>query len=348
MNKTFFLPLIIVFFAFYYFLFPREGGAEIILIPDQAWTFSSDCVPDEDLLIARGEHKALFSKNGERPFLPAPRQNSVLSEQYYFFQEGRGFVLKDLEKGTQCFIEGQGYPLILNSHIFVVDLWKGRIQEFDAQGRNLWSWQGLGPITAIDAARSTIVLGLLDGSVQIFNSHGVRRVVKPVSTENDGIVYGLALSSDGSRLAVLSGLNEQKVAEYDLDSMTVLAEGRRLESRFNRPVKMVYSSDNSVLWIEQKDKVIQIGPDEVFLEILQEGRLLTLEAPEADGQLMVLSEQIRNNAAPIYIMNFYTIEGALVSSRTFFNRPEDIVLQNGQVFFSEGGRILKMKRRESL
>lgn len=347
MNKTFFLPLIIVFFTFYYFLFPREGGAEFTLMPDRAWSLSSNALPREDLVISRGAQKALFTEDASDPFLPVPAGNAVLTERYYLYREGAGYVLKDFEQGTRYPVQGEGQALIRNSRIFLVDLWKGRIREYDGRGRELWNWQALGPVTAFDAGENATVLGLLDGSVQIFDRSGLRREIEAEEAGGDGIIYGLALSPGGDRFSVLSGLDEQRVREYELGTLTALGEARTLESRFSRPVKMSYSPDGRLLWVEQEDMVLQLGPDEGVLEIPQEGRLLALGAMEGDGQLMVLTEERRKNSAARYLMNFYTPEGAVVSSMTFSNPPDDVVLGDDRIYFSIGGRIMKMARRKS-
>ncbi len=342
MNKTFFLPLIIVFFTSYYFLFPREGGIEKTLMPERAWAFSSPSPPEEALLISRGERKALYYQNGSMPFLPAQRKNSVLNESHYFYKTDQGFLLEDLERGTRSFVEGEGQPLLLNSRIYVVDLWKGRIQEYDGEGKSLWKWQGLGPVTALDAGKAGTVLGLLDGSVRIFDDSGLMREISPPSKGQDCTVYGLSLSPDGERLSVISGLAEQRIREYDLESLTASGRERMLESRFSRPVKMSYSPGGDILWVEQKDKVWQLGPEDMFIEIPQEGRLLSLNVVEADGKVIVLSEKSRRNSRSSYLMNLYSLEGALVSSMEFLTPPDDIVVQDGTLFFSMGGRILKM------
>jgi hypothetical protein len=347
MNKTLFLPLIIVFFTFYYFLFPREGGAEFSLMPDQAWMLSSDIPQREDLVISRGAQKALFFENGDTPFLPVPVQNAVLTEDFYLYREGKGFVLKDLERGEQYPVAAEGQALIRNSRIYIVDLWKGRIQEYDPRGERLWSWQALGPITAFDAGEGATVLGLLDGSVQIFDNNGLRREIVSDEVLQDGIIYGLSLSPGGDRLSVLSGLEEQRVVEYELETLTALGEPRVLESRFSRPVRMSYSPDGQLLWVEQEDKLVQFGPEDELLEIPQEGRLMALGSMDGGGQLMVLTEERRKSRASTYLMNFYTREGALVGSLAFSNPPDDIVLKDDRVYFSSEGRILKIARRKS-
>ena len=347
MNKTFFLPLIIVFFTFYYFLFPRVGGSEIILMPEKAWSLFSSSPVDEDLLVSRGEQKALFYKNGRAPYLPDPRRNSVLTEDYYFFREDGGFILKDLENGNQYFIDAEGEALIQNSHIYVLDLWKGRIQEFDRQGNSLWKWQALGPITALDAGTGGTAIGLLDGSVQIFDDSGIKRIIESSENKRDCVIYGLALSPDGKRISVLSGLDEQRVREYDVETLTFTGEEHILESRFSRPVKMAYSPVGDVLWIEQTDKVIQLSPENEALDIPQEGRLLYLSAVESDGRLMILTEKSRRNSSSVFLMNQYSLEGSLISSMPFSVLPDDIIIKDGQVFLSMAGRILKMARRES-
>ena len=346
MNKTFFLPLIILFFVLYYFVFPREGGNEGVLAPEAAWTLSSGNFPEDSLLIGRGERKALFFDDGRAPYLTVSGRNGVLTEKYHFYREGRRFLLKNISSGDIYSVDGEGEALILNSRIYLVDLWKGRIQEFDGQGNSLWKWQGLGPVTALAADERGTVLGLLDGSVHLFDENGIQRVIHPDPGRDDCIVYGLALSPGGDRLSVLSGLNEQSLCEYDINSLDVFGEPRVLDSRFRRPVKLVYSQKGDVLWVEQKDKVLQIGPEEASLEIPQEGRLLFLQPMDSDGKLMILTEVFRNGGKR-YDMNVYSQEGALVSTTEFNSHPDDIVVKDNRIFFSIGGRILELARRTS-
>ncbi|MCE1195693.1 hypothetical protein LWX53_04285 [bacterium] len=93
------------------------------------------------------------------------------------------------------------------------------VSEVDRSGKQLWVAEFPSPVTVVDITEKLSAWGLLDGSIHLVDSDGtMNSAVKPASkgvSSRFACAYGLALSPDGSRLAVLFGLEPQHFAVFE-------------------------------------------------------------------------------------------------------------------------------------
>jgi hypothetical protein len=120
-------------------------------------------------------------------------------------------VIRDPQGGTLMTIEnGRGYPLFLDGRIFLVGEEQTSLSLVDEDGGLLWTYDFAAPLTSIDAAADLILTGSLDGVVELLDISGKRVHSFEPGGSRLAVILGCRISRDGSRLAVISGYDDQR------------------------------------------------------------------------------------------------------------------------------------------
>jgi hypothetical protein len=354
MNKTLFLPMIILFFIFYYLMFPMAGSSEIFWAASELHDFSRlDQSPDsleEVISINQGRFQGVLLPHGGNVYLLKGEEEAAVSGSFFIFKSDNSFILENLKDETRVRIPFKEYPLILSDHFYSADFSSAILEEFDPSGVSLWRWRGTSPITAIDAGRSCTVFGSVDGRVRLFSRQGEMTELLPADLEEDNVVYGLALSLDCSRLAVVSGLNKQYIRQYLLkeNGPPELIHEQLLDSRYPRPVKLYYSESAFTLWVEQDDSLLQFRGVGMGRTLPLDGTLMTQDSDEESGLIYVLSRLIPSNfSEKSYQLAVYAMDGSVIMKNRFDEYPEFFYRTGRDIYLSMDERLLVIKRLES-
>ena len=146
-----------------------------------------------------------------------------------------------------------GYPLFLDGKIFITGSEQNSISRLNDQGEIVWSYDFPANLTCIDAASGFILAGTLDGDLELLNASG--RLV--FSFEPGGsrlaVILGCAISSDGSRLAVVSGIDDQRflLLEQSGDTYHVVYH-EFLSEGFRRAVKVNFIDNEKKIVFERE------------------------------------------------------------------------------------------------
>ncbi|QEN07916.1 hypothetical protein EXM22_07905 [Oceanispirochaeta crateris] len=355
MNKTFFLPLIILFFLIYYLMFPVKGGKEIYWTASELHHFGTmNHSPDSlsvPLVINQGRHRGVLLPDGGTPYLLNEEERAAVSESHFLIQStSASLILKDLESQSEKIIPSQDYPLILSGHFYAADFGSAILEEFDSSGKSLWKWRGTSPITAISASTLCTVFGSVDGRIRIFSRQGEMTEFIPGDQREDNVIYGIAFSQDCSKLAVLSGLNKQYIRQYHLkeDEAPELFHEELLESRFSRPVKLFYSESASLLWVEQESSLLQYRGADLESTLLLDGTLLTQNSDEQAGLVYVLNRLGPSSFSDkSYEVAVYTMTGTLIMRNRFDEYPPFFFRSGRDIFLSMNDDLISLKRVDS-
>jgi hypothetical protein len=159
--------------------------------------------------------------------------------------------------------------------------------ELDRTGKQLWSVEFQSPVTAVDVTDKLIAWGLLDGSIHLVAGDGtVDSVVRPASTgvqSRYACVYGLALSPDGTKLAVLFGLEPQHFTVFERDGREFrLLADMKLNRQLRSPQRFSFSSDG-------KSAAGLTGNGMIFYDAVR-NRASTLQTPmlNDDSEMMLV------------------------------------------------------------
>jgi hypothetical protein len=154
----------------------------------------------------------------------------------------------------------KGYPFILDNRVFIVGSEQNTITAFGEQGEELWSYDFPATITCVDAANGFLLAGTLNGEALLLNSSG-NLVFAPFEPGGSSlpVILGCAISRDASRLAIVSGIGEQRfllleraaASQGAVDSYNVVYH-EFLGPGFRRPLHVLFVDNDSKVVFERE------------------------------------------------------------------------------------------------
>jgi hypothetical protein len=157
--------------------------------------------------------------------------------------------IRNISGETAVIIEDpKGYPFMLDGRILILGSEQNKLSELGPDGNILWTYDFGAPLTCIDAAASLILTGSIDGIIEILDSSGKRIFVFEPGGSRYTVVLGCALSRDGSRLGIISGIEEQRfllLERYgNAGGEYKVIHHEFLESGYRRPAHIAFIDDD--------------------------------------------------------------------------------------------------------
>jgi hypothetical protein len=223
----------IVLFAVYFFMAARPVPLETVLIP--CWLNSIETgtpvylggapaqageeeaasgeFPMQRIPFTLGNRFGYVSRDGLLSVNQVKKANVSLSRERWaeYEAEPSRIAVHDNAGEQAAVIETpRGYPFFLDGRTFLISSEQNAISAIDETGAVSWAYEFAGPLTCVDSAAGLLLVGSLDGAASLLDSGG-RQVF---SFEPGGSLYsiilGCAISHDGSRLALISGIDGQR------------------------------------------------------------------------------------------------------------------------------------------
>jgi len=227
LKKKIWLFAIIVLFIAYFFLAAREIPRQMVLVPlwisslESGETVRMNETSGTDALLPFslgsrfgfvGQEEGRFSIN------KTTKSNVSLSGKYWaeYEAEPNRITIYDNTGETHTVIENpRGYPFFLDDdrgqgRIFIIGSEQNSISEIDASGGVSWTYEFAAQVTCVDAARGLLLAGSLDGSIVIIDAMGRKVFSFEPGGSRYPVILGCAISRDGSRLGIISGIDNQR------------------------------------------------------------------------------------------------------------------------------------------
>lgn len=255
-----FLPFLLLL---YLLLFPRPGGKEIFLHP--VWVKE---VSPAAAHLTPGQGPTWYFRSaasfgyadleGNLYYVGQRLHNLSLSETG-FINYGTvpdHVVFMNTRGQFQYSIKSHGYPLLepAGEVLYTINTDRSGLNRIDSDGEILWSMSFASPLTTISLAGQLCFLGLMDGRALLVDSEG--RLIHQHTTEGARlpIILGTAVSEDRNQLAIISGIDPQKLTILQQQEEGY-AEGLMLEltSDFRREVQLGFAADPRFLLFEIRD-----------------------------------------------------------------------------------------------
>ncbi len=355
MKKIVFMLLVPLFFMLHFFLFPRYGGKELFWYPEKVVELSSIKKGNpfgEALLFNRGKgYRARFFTDDTPPFILAPEEDGLLSDEYCLRTSRGHFIMERLADHHTVELSIPGQPFTRAGHWYGVDAGSFWLAELDPRGQILWERWTLGPITAFGAGKNITASASVNGFVQLFCS-GKEPVYIDLHSgsepleQGDCLVYGLAMDPGEEKIAVVHGRQPQMLKVYNLNAPARPVFEYSLKNGYSRPVKLFYDKSGNFLYVEQEGGVLQISSSgrEIFLP--GEGSLLWVDANGKDGFVAIIRKTKDNTPAPGGQFYIYSVDGALLYTEPFKGQLEDFVSGKESYYFLVNGTIHELGRRQ--
>lgn len=240
----------------------------------------------------------------------------------------------------------RGYPLFLDNRIFIVGSDQHFITAINQQGEPLWTYDFPAPLTSVDAAAGFLLAGTLDGEIVLLNPQG-NPAFPPFEPGGSrlSVILGSAISQDASRLAIISGIEEQRflLMERSGDGYQVVYH-EFLGAGFRRPVHITFINNDSKVVFEREGGlgIHPIG-SRSSLRVDLEGELAALDDCGEGQFLFVITSHGGNEKRFISIR--HTPPGPALRGNVFrrlFGRPalfpafivNEAAFRSENVFFS--------------
>jgi len=222
------------------------------------------------------------------PALNKEREQTVsLSSEYWaeYPPTLRELVIHNSRSGAEITVtDPQGYPLFLDNRIFLISTDQCSLEELDDEGRALWQHSFEAPLTCIDTAGTYVLTGTLDGMIDLLDSNGQPLFPSYApGASRIPVILSCRISSDGSKLAIISGIDKQRflfLERYSNNDYRITFHEFLRGEGFRREVQMSFIEDDARVIFEQETG---LGVYDVHSRTL-----ITLPLP---GRLEVLDEE---------------------------------------------------------
>jgi hypothetical protein len=229
LKKKIGLVAIIVLFIAYFLLASRKIPRQMVLVP--CWLSSlesGETLRMKDVAETDAEQLLPFSMGSRFGFVrrndgrfsinKTAKSNVSLSGKHWaeYEAEPNRITIFDNTGGQYAVIENpRGYPFFLDEgrgqgRIFIVGSEQNSISEISVSGSVLWTYEFAAQLTCVDAASGLLLAGSLDGSIVVIDSSGRKVFSFEPGGSRYPVILGCALSRDGSKLAIISGIDNQR------------------------------------------------------------------------------------------------------------------------------------------
>ncbi|MDP2816328.1 MAG: hypothetical protein Q8O19_06590 [Rectinemataceae bacterium] len=115
-------------------------------------------------------------------------------------------------------IEKAGFPFFIGNRKFVMRPDQAGICEYNNKGIILWELEFPSIITCLASNDLLLVVGLLNGAIQVIHNDGSLVMEHATDGSRISAVYGVAISENSRRIAIISGLDRQTVSIFELQN----------------------------------------------------------------------------------------------------------------------------------
>ena len=220
----------IVLFAVYFFMAARPVPLETVLIP--CWLNSVETgipaylggasveageegmggVPQR-IPFSLGSRFGYVSRDGLFSVNQVKKTNVSLSRERwaeYEAEPSRIAVYDNSGEQVTVIENPRGYPFFLDGRTFIISSEQNAISAIDESGAVLWTYEFAGPLTDVDSAAGLLLVGSLDGTAELLDSGGKQVFSFKPGGSQYSVILGCAIAHDGSRLALISGIDDQR------------------------------------------------------------------------------------------------------------------------------------------
>ena len=219
-NKkiTFSVLFVIIFSILYLILAGRPLGKEYHFEPEwETSILSPVSVPDSDKIFSfkLSDKIGFFDEHGhitQTVSIPATFKASISNEYYSVYPlnaERTDFY--DLSGNKAGTIEAAGFPHFVKDKVFVFLPGGCSISRCNNEGKTVWTYEGVIPITAFVCKETSTAIGLADGTIKVFNTETGDMTLEyaPGGSDNP-VILGIDITADGNYIASISGQDRQR------------------------------------------------------------------------------------------------------------------------------------------
>jgi hypothetical protein len=261
--------VIFLLFTVYFLIAARPIPREIILAPRWISSLESGSIDSgsqeggsyaqsgELLPFTLGARFGYVDSSGQFAINRIRAGDIYLSQNMWTEYDARpaGIEIKNISEETVINIENPGgYPVLLDNRVFILGSEQNALSEIGSDGSILWTYEFGAPLTCIDAAAGLVLTGSIDGAVEIIDSAGERIFYFEPGGSRYAVIFGCALSRNGSRVGIICGVGSQRFLLLERYGNSggeyKVVYHEFLEGEFRRPVRILFIDEDRRLVFE--------------------------------------------------------------------------------------------------
>jgi hypothetical protein len=343
-------------FVIYIFIAPRSIPVETVLAPrwitslesNYPVIFGDTSAYNNNLLLpfTLGNRFGYLADDGKFTINQIVDGYVSMSENLWAEYEALPSSIKIMNpRNEEIFVieDPKGYPLFLDNRGFIVGSEQNSITALSQAGEELWTHDFPAPLTCVDAAGGYLLAGTLDGVVELLDFKG-SLVFTPFEPGGSrlAVILGCAISRDASRLAIISGVEQQRFLLLERsgtegsDSYKVVYH-EFLSDGFRRPVFVRFINDDAQIVFEREEGlgIFTIG-SRASAKVNLEGEITALDDSGENGFLFLITSQGQNEKRFIAIRHPGLIvnETPFKSKNAFLARKRDRIYLGGDLLMA--------------
>jgi len=256
----------------YFFLFPYPLGRELVARPrwavaipapgpGAASALAASSSPDQgaaaDAVSAwqLGDRFGFVQDDGMLLYTGQAAYRVALSSGGFvsYTRLGTDWILQDRQGRRVAGYSVSGYPLLSpdGGRVFSVKTDLSGLIELDRGGTVMWDRDFPTMITSISVQQDLSLVGLLNGTLVLLDHAGAPLLEQTPGGSRVQVIAGTAAAPDGSRLAVVSGIDPQYLTVFRRGGSGYERESQEpLPTAFRREVRMGFSPDSRWIFLE--------------------------------------------------------------------------------------------------
>jgi hypothetical protein len=221
--------------------------------------------------------------------------------------------------------KSRAYPLFLDKRIFLISSEQNSLSALDKTGEILWTYDFAAPLTCIDAAAGFVLTGSLDGSVELLDAGG-RLAFSPFEPGGSrlSVILGCSISKDGSRIAVISGIDDQRFLLLERFGETYkVIYHEFLTDGFRRAVHVAFiDNDNRVAFEREGGIGIYDINSRTGIKLPLEGKIIAFDENGSGRIFFIITSQSEEEKRLVAVRFPGTVmlEAAFKSKTAFLGR----------------------------
>jgi len=355
-NRKWWYILGLAAFVIYIFIVPRSIPVETVLAPrwitslesNYPINFGNASADDNDLLLpfTLGNRFGYLADDGKFTINQTMDGYVSISENLWAEYEALPSSIKIMNPHNEeiFVIEApKGYPFFLDNRVFIVGSEQNSITVLSQAGEELWTHDFPAPLTCVDAAGGYLLAGTLDGVVELLDFKG-SLVFTPFEPGGSrfSVILGCAISQDASRLAIISGVEQQRFLLLERsgtegsDSYKVVHH-EFLSDGFRRPVFIRFINDDAQIIFEREEGLgIFTISSRTSTKVKLEGEITAMDDSGENGFLFLITSQGQNEKRFIAIRHPGLIvnETPFKSKNAFLARKRDRIYLGGDLLMA--------------
>lgn len=270
------------------------------------------------------------------------RWNVALTSETFcnYNRQGNDLVLTDARRNYLYPLNMDGYPIARGGGYYVLSPDLTGLTTFSSTGEFGFSREFSSLITSLDANETAVGIGLLSGSVELFNQDGSYRVGVRPETSRINVVYGTALSNDSKYLAMVHGIDSQYLSLYALNGANYrLLAQRELAEPTRSQTPVGFSHEGEFLLYKDGESVVILSTEDSTREYVLpiDGELIDFEFLPEFESVYLLSTTSENS-----VLSIYSEDGRLYSREEFSGEAQWLYSGEDALYLGSGNQLKKI------